>query len=108
MIESITVYDRVRLRELGIDACYDLASIDYLPCLFKTPCSPRVPINWILQSRLCVYFGEHLRDTLAPVENLVSNDPEIERLVAAQLKLSKYWSTSEDDEQSSEASAPLV
>ena len=57
MIEGITIYDRVRLQELGIDSCYDLANEDYIPSLFKTPFSPRRLINWILQAKMCVYFG---------------------------------------------------
>lgn len=62
MIEGITMYDRVRLQELGIDSCYDLANTDYIPYLFKSPYSPRILINWILQAKLCVYFGEHVKD----------------------------------------------
>ena len=62
MIEGITIYDRVRLQELGIDSCYDLASIDYIPYLFKSPYTPRVLINWILQAKLCVYFGKNVKE----------------------------------------------
>lgn len=62
MVEGITMYDRVRLQELGIDSCYDLANVDYIPYLFKSPYSPRILINWILQAKLCVYFGEHVKD----------------------------------------------
>jgi hypothetical protein len=62
MIEGITIYDRVRLQELGIDSCYDMANVDYVPCLFKTPYSPRVLINWVLQAKLCVYFGGHVKE----------------------------------------------
>lgn len=62
MIEGITMYDRVRLQELGIDSCYDLAHTDYIPYLFKSPYSPRILINWILQAKLCLYFGEHVKD----------------------------------------------
>lgn len=60
MIEGITIYDRVRLQELGIDSCYDLSNTDYIPYLFKSPYSPRLLINWILQAKLCVYFGENI------------------------------------------------
>ncbi len=62
MIEGINMYDRVRLQELGIDSCYDLANTDYIPYLFKSPYTPRILINWILQAKLCVYFGEHVKD----------------------------------------------
>ena len=50
MIEGIYIYDRVRLQELGIDSCYDLANADFVPYLFKSPYSPRELINWILQA----------------------------------------------------------
>lgn len=62
MVEGITIYDRVRLQELGIDSCYDLANVDYIPYLFKSPYTPRILINWILQAKLCVYFGEHVAE----------------------------------------------
>jgi hypothetical protein len=62
MIEGVSLYDRLRLQELGIDCCYDLAHADYIPYLFKSPYSPRILINWILQAKLCVYFGEHVKD----------------------------------------------
>lgn len=62
MIEGITSYDRLRLQELGIDSCYDLANEDYVPSLFKTPFSPRRLINWILQAKMCVYFGRNVRE----------------------------------------------
>lgn len=123
MIEGIDINDVVRLQELGIDSCYDLATIDYVPYLFKTPYTPRVLINWILQAKLCVYFGEHVKDlrehgihtvwqlysydevelkaiiksvsvsedTFMLVKGLIAKELEIERLVAAQTKLSQYW-----------------
>ena len=135
MIEGVTIYDHVRLQELGIDSCYDLANVDYIPCLFKTPYSPRVLINWILQAKLCVYFGEHVKDlrehgihtvwqlnsydvedlkslvkttsltedTLMLVKNLISNDNEIERLVEAQNKLSRYWNKEDKNTVNAEA-----
>ena len=129
MIEGVTVHDRVRLQELGIDDCYDLANVDYIPCLFKTPYPPRILISWILQAKMCVYFGEHVRDLrengihtvwqikkhevdklkelvksssltedkLVRVKNLISEDYEIPRLVAAQRKLSQYWTVTSDE-----------
>ncbi len=62
MIEGMAMYDQVRLQELGIDSCYDLANIDYIPYLFKSPYSPRILINWILQAKLCMYFGPQVKD----------------------------------------------
>ena len=129
MIEGVTMYDRVRLQEMGIDSCYDMANIDYIPYLFKSPYSPRILINWILQAKLCVYFGEQVRqlrehgihtvwqlkkydeealkalakstslaeDTLLLVRDQIDKDQEIERLIEAQLKLSKYWNRDADE-----------
>ena len=123
MVEGITLYDQVRLQEMGIDSCYDLANLDYIPYLFKTPYSPRILIDWILQAKLCVYFGvqvsqlrEHgihtvwqlkqlneealkmlaknttlTEDTLLQAYQQISANKEIQRLVKAQLKLSRYW-----------------
>jgi len=34
--------------------------MDYIPYLFKSPY--RTLINWILQAKLCTYFGEHVKD----------------------------------------------
>ncbi len=62
MIEGISMYDRVRLQELGIESCFDLANMDYIPYLFKSPYTPRTLINWILQAKLCIYFGEHVKE----------------------------------------------
>ena len=61
MIEGISDYDSLRLQELGIESCYDLATIDYIPLLFKSPYSPRELINWVLQAKLCVCFGESVQ-----------------------------------------------
>ncbi|UCD36693.1 MAG: hypothetical protein JSW54_07555 [Fidelibacterota bacterium] len=62
MIEGITTHDRLRLEELGIDTCYDLATADFVPLILKTPYSARELIDWILQAKLCVYFGEVVKD----------------------------------------------
>ena len=129
MVEGISIYDRVRLEELGIDSCYDLANVDYIPCLFKMPYSPRILISWILQAKLCVYFGRQVKDlrehgihtvwqlnsykpdelkelvkstsltedTLLRVKVLITKDQEIERLIAAQYTLSRYWDLTNDE-----------
>jgi len=129
MIEGISTYDQIRLQELGIDSCYDLANIDCIPYLFKSPYTPRILINWILQAKLCVYFGQNVKelrdhgihtiwqlknykaedlkelakktalteDMLLLVNQQVSEDKEIERLIEAQLELSKYWNKKEEN-----------
>jgi hypothetical protein len=62
MIEGIETHDVLRFEELGIDTCYDLASADFVPLLLKTPYSGRQLIDWILQAKLCVYFGDGVKD----------------------------------------------
>jgi len=58
MIEGMTTYDIYRLEELGIDTCYDLATADFIPLLLKTSYGARELIDWLLQAKLCVRFGE--------------------------------------------------
>ncbi len=58
MIEGMTPYDVFRLEELGIDTCYDLANADFIPLLLKTSYGAREIIDWLLQAKLCVRFGD--------------------------------------------------
>lgn len=58
MIEGLSAYDKDRLQELGIDSCYDLATADFIPLLLKTPYGSRELIDWLLQAKLCVRFGD--------------------------------------------------
>jgi len=58
MIEGMTSYDAFRLEELGIDTCYDMANTDFIPLLLKTSYGARELIDWILQAKLCVRFGD--------------------------------------------------
>jgi len=58
MIEGMTNYDIYRLEELGIDTCYDLANADFVPLLLKTSYGARELIDWLLQAKLCVRFGD--------------------------------------------------
>lgn len=62
MIEGIEIHDIMRLEEVGIDTCYDLATADFVPLVLKTPYSARQLIDWILQAKLCAYFGEAVKD----------------------------------------------
>ena len=62
MIEGIEIHDIMRLEEVGIDTCYDLATADFVPLVLKTPYSARQLIDWILQAKLCSYFGEAVKD----------------------------------------------
>ena len=62
MIEGMTTYDVFRLEELGIDTCYDLANADYIPLLLKTSYGARELIDWILQAKLCVRFGDAVEE----------------------------------------------
>lgn len=87
MIEGMTGHDELRLNELGIDNCHDLATADFVPLLFQTPYPARQLIDWLLQAKLCVLFGpevEELRQrgfrTIVDVEHLT--DEQIQRLAA--------------------------
>jgi len=58
MIEGMSPYDIYRMEELGIDTCYDLANADFVPLLLKTSYGARELIDWLLQAKLCVRFGD--------------------------------------------------
>lgn len=62
MIEGIETHDILRLEELGIDTCYDLATADFVPLILKTPYSARQLIDWILQAKLCICFGDSVKE----------------------------------------------
>lgn len=62
MIEGITIHDRMRFEEQGIDTCYDLATADFIPLILKTPYGARELVDWILQAKLCVHFGESVKE----------------------------------------------
>ncbi len=62
MIEGMTIHDRLRLDELGIDNCFDLANTDFVPLMINTPYGARELLDWILQAKLCVHFGEAVKD----------------------------------------------
>lgn len=58
MIEGVSAHDKQRLEELGIDTCYDLATADFIPLILKSPYGSRELIDWLLQAKLCVRFGD--------------------------------------------------
>jgi hypothetical protein len=62
MIEGIEGYDKMRLHELGIDSCHDLASADFIPLVLKTSYGAREVTDWILQAKLCIYCGQAVAD----------------------------------------------
>jgi hypothetical protein len=81
LVEGIEIHDTLRLEELGVDTCYDLATADFVPLVLKTPYSARQLIDWILQAKLCVYFGETVQDlrqhgirTILDLEHLTDED----------------------------------
>jgi predicted RecB family nuclease len=51
MVEGIENHDRLRLEELGIDTCYDLATADFVPLVLRMPYSALQLIDWILQAK---------------------------------------------------------
>ena len=65
LIQGISVNDRLRLLEEGIESCFDLANAEFVQLLFTTPFQPLELIDWQLQARLVLYFGksaEEMRD----------------------------------------------
>jgi hypothetical protein len=62
MIEGVCGYDILRLEELGINNCYDLATADFVPLVLTTPYSARQLADWILQAKLCACFGDKVRE----------------------------------------------
>jgi len=62
MIEGIESQDKQRLMEAGIDTCYDLAVVDFIPLFLNTPYGARQVIDWILQAKLCVYCSSGMKD----------------------------------------------
>lgn len=125
MIEGIEVHDRMRLEELGIDTCYDLATADFVPLMLKSPYCARQLVDWILQAKLCVFFGPAVKDlrqhSIRTIEDLLSvedmealaaetavtrsalqqarrtveKDQEISRLGEAARLLGRFWEDSD-------------
>lgn len=62
MIEGIRTFDRMRLEELGIESCHDLAVADLIPLILRTSYGARELTDWILQAKLCVYCGQGVKD----------------------------------------------
>ena len=65
LIQGISVNDRLRLAEEGIESCFDLANAEFVQLLFTTPYQPLELIDWQLQARLVLYLGksaEEMRD----------------------------------------------
>ena len=64
-IQGITVDDKLRLVEVGIDTVSDLANADVIRLLFSTPYTTNQLIDWQLQAKLCVLVGEDIRELQA-------------------------------------------
>jgi len=60
MIEGIEIFQRVRLGELGIDNAQNLAQVNAIELLLRTPFNPRVIWDWIGQARLYLFFKEDM------------------------------------------------
>lgn len=87
MIQGMSLHHRFRLEEIGIDNCYDLANYDFVPLILRTPYGARELIDWILQAKLCVYFGEGVKELrhhgIRTILDLQSLTPEsLDTLVA--------------------------
>jgi hypothetical protein len=84
MIEGVSMHDRLRLEEHGLDNCFDLATTDFVPLAVSTPYSARTLVDWILQAKLCVYCGEAVGDlrligirTILDLEHLQHDELEM-------------------------------
>jgi hypothetical protein len=84
MIEGVTIEDRIRLQEVGIDTCYDLATADFVPLILKTPYGARELVDWILQAKLCVCFGAAVKELR---EHSVRTVVELARLKPAEIEM---------------------
>lgn len=62
LIQGISVSDKLRLKEEGVESCYDLANSDFVQLLFTTPFQPLELVDWQLQARLVVFFGDTVDD----------------------------------------------
>lgn len=58
MIEGINTYDRARLNDLGIVDAQNLANANFIELVVRTAFNPGQIIDWIVQSRLYVYFKD--------------------------------------------------
>ena len=65
MVQGVSAYDKIRLEELGVESCYDLATADLIPLLLKSSYGARELTDWILQAKLCVFCGAAVRDLRA-------------------------------------------
>ncbi len=94
MIEGIESHDVQRLEELGIDTCYDLATADFIPLTLNTPYSARQLIDCILQAKVCVYFGEAVKDLrrhgIRTIVDLEPLTPEEIEILAKETSVTKY------------------
>src|SRR3546814_3808259 len=71
MIQGVTVNDRLRLAEEGIESCFDLANADFVQLLFTTPYQPLELIDWQLQARLVMYFGKRSEEHTSELQSLM-------------------------------------
>jgi hypothetical protein len=93
LVEGIEGHDSLRLEEEGLDTCYDLATADFVPLMLKTPYSARQLIDWMLQAKLCVYFGDAVKNLrgqgFRTVLDLVQLTPKEMEALAAETALTK-------------------
>lgn len=101
MIEGIGMHDVLRLEELGIDSCYDLALADFAPLALRTPYSSRQLVDWMLQAKLCMHFGESVHDLrqrgIRTVADLEPLSPEQFEQLAAETSATKFAFASAHD-----------
>lgn len=62
LIQGISINDRLRLAEEGVESCYDLANAEFVQLLFTTPFQPLELVDWQLQACLVLYFGKSVEE----------------------------------------------
>ena len=64
-IQGISVDDKLRLVEEGVDSVNDLANADVVRLLFTTPYTTSQLVDWMLQAKLCVLVGVDIKELQA-------------------------------------------
>lgn len=96
MIQGITVDDKLRLVEEGVDTVSDLANADIIRLLFTTPYTTSQLIDWLLQAKLCVLVGDDIKElrahavrTARDLKNFPENGERSLEVLAEETKITK-------------------
>ena len=104
LIQGVSVNDRMRLAEEGIESCFDLANAEFVQLLFTTPYQPLQLIDWQLQARLVLYFGnaaEELREqgvrTISDLKRIKDGNALVEKTSATRSAVDLARARAEED-----------